>query len=263
MFLDGGTVMFEIADRSGRRLVGGFDGRMCEVDSDMNRCGRWHMFLDADHPTRAGARLLPLWGKEERALIQLLRSILDEQLSRPDQEHVARITGKNELPDSVSIEHWHLVRDVVGRERLLEAIDRGLPACDDCMGSHLGNEQPFAVGSITRNDSTDCYEVMLRDHRGGGFVLALPADTTSTRLPSSMFWSTNYAYASDEGPTKWFPHTVLRSAIGASGDRCLLTTIMLVLPSTPADTPGATLKDAVAATTRWRIRKTFEADAKN
>lgn len=266
MYLDGGSVMFEIQDATGRRLVGGFDGRMCAIQSgragepSLDPCTPGRLYIGAEHPTLAGARLLPLCGDEERAVIRLLDSALDTELAPSEREFLRK--SKSVVAGQVML--WYLVQRTASRQRFLACIDRGLLDCDDCLTGYLGVVNPIVIHAIDFVDSNATYVVTLADSSGTEFILSLPADSSHTNpSPSSMAFREEKAYTfpSDQGPTVWRSRSVMLNAFGSSGDRCALTVLMLTAQALDAEIAGADIADEMMAMVRWRARRTRETDS--
>ena len=66
-YRDGGTVSFTLVGAGGETLKGGSDGRMQAGSSPR----LYHCYVGGEYPSRPGARLVPLWGPEERDLAAL------------------------------------------------------------------------------------------------------------------------------------------------------------------------------------------------
>jgi hypothetical protein len=127
IYLDGGTVSFILVGAQAETLRGGFDGRMQEVSSLFPR----HCYIGDAHPSDSLARMLPLWGPDERALIRLLKTLLADSLSSNEISNLLSIGSAMRLPRGVNVGLWHLVRAVDGRQRLLKAIDKGFLTCPE------------------------------------------------------------------------------------------------------------------------------------
>lgn len=264
IYLDGGTVFFRVKDSRDKSIIGGFDGRMCGGDRDMTRCGPWHLFLGAEYPDKPGARLLPLWGEEERQVVQLLAMVVRARLQPDHLNFLLDVQSAMDLPDSISVGLWHLVGRTIRRERVLDAIDRGLPDCEDCMQRRVDTSTPCAVSSIAFVDSTANYEVTMRDPEGIRFVLCLPTDSlTADPAPTSMSYrgEKTYLYHTDAGPVANRPFIVVKHALGSLEDRCWLTTLMVSLPRCAREIRGAELIDPLMRMVRWRAKKTLETDS--
>ncbi len=269
-YLDGGTTSFKIVDARGETVLGGFDGRMCIIESggpgepSLNSCTPSHVYIGAGHPTSPGARLLPLWGEEERAVMKVLDAALGAELTDSERLLLLKTDSALKLPDEHAGRLWHLVRRVDRREREIDAIDRGLLAPTDCITGYLGVSIPIVVRSVAFVDSTTTYEVTLADSIRTEFVISLPADSLAASPPPSGMWFREervYTFPSAEGPTVWRSRSIMLHAFGAMGDRCALTVLMVAVGSMNTEVPGATWRDELVATVRWRIRRTLETDS--
>lgn len=238
MYLDGGTISFEVVDARGEILLGCFDGRM-RVVKEVYDDGPAHCYVGAQHPTQPGARALPLWGQEERELIHLLDEALNSDLSADARKKLAAIEYPGAaLTDQRERSLCYILRSVEHRKQLLDCIDRGLPALPQCMTGYVGTSNPTRMKSVSR--TRDQFEIVFVDRDGKPFSATLPADTTAgDYLPSSV----------QMGIT-------MRAAFGSLNDRCLLTTILTASP--PANRK---FYDSLLDAARARIRHTFATDA--
>src|SRR4029450_1278798 len=106
---DGGTLSFVLADARGQTLQGGLDGRILLRDATCP----WHWFVGADHPTMSGARLLPLWGAEEHALVHLLNAVISDMASPEEVQAVLRAKSGSEAPSKFQEGGvWYFIRTV-------------------------------------------------------------------------------------------------------------------------------------------------------
>lgn len=85
-FRDGGTVSFHLVDATGRKAAFCFDFK-----SGSKTPGR--LYMGAEHPSRPGAKLVPLRSQTEKAVLQILQSFLDRQFSRSEQKTIATLSG--------------------------------------------------------------------------------------------------------------------------------------------------------------------------
>lgn len=252
-FKDGGTTMFEVTDSKGHTIVGGFDGRTRAVqtpsppDSWVFDATPRHMYLDAEHPARPSARLLPLWGDEERAVVRMLVGVLDEEM--PEwRTRLLSVENISTLPDSRTMDLWRIAGRSAAREQMLDEIDRGQLASDDCLRSYLGIVYPIRLESVAWDDSAAAYTVSLTDFGETVFTITVPADSAGSEpRPSRMRRRYEFAHP-----------------FGSLGDRCALTALSLAVPSNAAERDrieGVDLLDGLMETVRMRIRRIFETEA--
>lgn len=241
IYSDGGTVPFEIVDARGVSISGCFDGRMRGIGRDLVIDTRpAHVYIGATHPTKPGARPLPLWGDEERALLVLLDAALENDLSAEDRSLLSSASYPIDWSDDRRASLGFVLRCVESRKRMLRCIDEGLAACEDCLRSQNAAESPFVLESIGMDDSTLSYVARIRDASGKRFEIVVPADTTGPDFP----------------PSQLRDRFTFKYPLGSSGDRCVLTTLSLASAGAPIS-----LQPALLGVVRARIRHTRSTDA--
>ena len=264
-YTDGGTVAFVLVGAQHDTLRGGFDGRMQTTAIGSPADGRVrfastsprHCYVGSKYPSEPHARLLPLWGSEERALIQLLTSVLGRKLSSDQTRRLISTTSARDLPRGVSIDLWQLVRAVDGRRQMQEALDQSLLATFEAALRDFGVVPPLGADSLVVDPASRRFLFQIHDARGKRLRVTFPAFPDSLLSPSS---------ASTPGrPIRW-------CEAGGWDDRSLVTLISKALDSEPdsgpstqsAPAPTQHQRDlfALRAQVRLRVARTLEADAK-
>lgn len=82
-FRDGGTTGFA-AEVDGTSEQFCLDGRAVSAGIAHPQ---WHVFLDATHPTKAGAKKVAIGGKEEARIITILSAWINSELSATEQNN--------------------------------------------------------------------------------------------------------------------------------------------------------------------------------
>lgn len=264
-YRDGGTVAFVLVGAHHDTLRGGFDGRLqaTAIDPPADVRVRFasssprHCYVGSKYPSEPHARLLPLWGSEEHALIQLLTSVLREKLSSDQIKRLISTKGAMNLPRGVSIDLWQLVRAVDGRRQVQEALDQGLLATFEAALADFEAVPPLGADSLVVDPASRRFLFQIHDARGKRVRVTFPAYLDSLLSPSS---------ASMPGqPIRWFE-------AGGWDDRSLVTLISKALdaepdsapPSYSVPAPTQHQQDLFALRTQVRLRvaRTLEADAK-
>ena len=222
-YVDGGTLCFVLADARGQTLQGGLDGRILLSDATCP----WQWFVGADHPTKPGARLLPLWGSEEHELVHLLVSVISDTASPGEVQAVLRAKSGSEAPSKFQDGGlWYFIRTVEGRRLTLEAVDHGLLA-----GTHapqlFQGADTARVESVVRDRAANRYVVTFRDAEAKAVRIGYPAS------PDSVM---NSAWFSGPGYERSY-------AAGTWTDRIMLTKVKSALDQTPGDA-APSMKDA-------------------
>jgi hypothetical protein len=221
-FRDGGTVGVRASDPQGGILEACFDGRPQLAESSYPR----HVFLGGQHPSRPDARPLPLWGPEERALIDRLHAALCDSLAPDQRRLLQRARGVGEI-GAFSTEIWHLVRAVEGRRRVHEALDHGhLMHAEDVI-AWFDLAPPVSLVSVEQ-DAAGVATVVVQDAADNRIFAEIPVASPVDRSRVS---------------TADYDHTF---ALGTWPDRYLTTLVALAVRE-PGTSPSiAPLRDALA-----------------
>jgi hypothetical protein len=171
-YLDGGTTSAEIVDAAGRKVLVGFDGR-----SQGGRAYPWHCFVGAAHPSEPGARVLPLWGAQERAMVRLVNAAIGRTLNARQKRLLLAASNAAPLPRELAPGIEELVRMAEARRRTLEALDRGELTSLDAALSRFEARRPLRVNAMSRG-SDGVVNLSVADGKGSKFVVAL-SDTGS------------------------------------------------------------------------------------
>jgi|GEM_PF-3494237 len=249
---DGGTVAFVLVGARGDTLRGGFDGRMQEGLSSYPQ----HCYVGNVYPTRRGARLLPLWGSEERALVGMLTAAVRDTLSSDEIDRLLSTRSALELPSDIGVELWHLVLAVERRRHKLEAIDRGLLASPAAVLQYFGVVRPLHADSLGIDAASRRFAMRIRDASGKTLRVSFPASPASVMSASSV-----------SGPG----YSGLRFEAGGVEDRLLMTLMAMALEGGPEGgrTPRSVAsapqyqrdRDSLLAVLRMRTARILEADA--
>lgn len=81
-YKDGGTTGF-ILELNGIEERFCLDGRMESISGTQR-----HVYLNATHPSQAGAKMLPIGGDEEAMILSILSNYLDSELSAEEQSRL-------------------------------------------------------------------------------------------------------------------------------------------------------------------------------
>lgn len=240
MFCDGGTVSFEAVGFPWRRLRGGFDGRIEGARNDFpKRC-----FVGASHASKPGARLLPLHGREERALVRELEAALKHQLPFGLWRRVLEAESHDAIPKGVDGGLWQLARAVDARRRKLDQVDRGDWFGREAMRAEAGAVELVELAKDSPPGAEDeAIRVAVRIQRKQTFLYSFPS------APSG--WS---------GPSLWFlAGKGLDCRLGSSSDRqhILWTLSALENPATASSPLAKELADLLERRLR-RIREDDE-----
>jgi hypothetical protein len=216
-YLDGGTIMVVLADDHGDTLHGGFDGRMHPgLDSYP-----WHCFMGGDYPTvngtrepNPGTRLLPLWGREERALVWQIGMGLENELSASERESLrVRQSPTGLVPWPRQREMWELLRAYDQREATLDALDRGAIESDAVTLAFFNLRSPLSISKVTRSE--DSLNVIVRANGGVEWQIVLPSDSSRAI----------------RGPSGYRHGVVVNFPIGTTYDRCMIALVEMALRS--------------------------------
>ena len=156
-YLDGGTESFEVRDSKGVTIAGGCDGRMSTAMPK-----QW--FAGAQHPEQ-GARLLPLWGAEERALVQLALAAFEDALAESTRAHLAGIPRGGALgtvPESL-LREWTLYHMAHDRWLLEQAVDSGRVEAVEHVAAWIQATPPFSLREIEVSEPADSIRVLVGD----------------------------------------------------------------------------------------------------
>ena len=173
-YKDGGTIGVVLRDARGDTLRGGFDGRMQTPPSYPQHC-----FVGAMHVTWPGARVLPLWGKEERAFLAEAEEGLRAKFSQAERNRFLAARNIIDLgsttPETAS--EWSLVRRVTRRRQTLDAIDHGGIEGEAAMNAYFESKGPFRIAKLEKDVTGGEYEVIVALPEGKTYTVFIPVDT--------------------------------------------------------------------------------------
>jgi hypothetical protein len=130
--------------------------------------------------------MLPLWGTEERAIIQVLTGALHDKFS-PDQVHRIRAcVAARDLPEGVTIDLWHLLSQVEARRRTHIAIDQGLLYDGEDAAHWFGAIGRLHVDSLRISRDSTMVRLRICDTQPKAFSVDLPIAPDSIMLASSI-----------------------------------------------------------------------------
>jgi hypothetical protein len=174
VFMDGGTCSAELLDAKGQRFYIGFDGRMQMGD------GLWpyHCFIGAEHPRRMGARMLPLWGPEERAMIAIANAAIDATLI-PGQRATVLRTASRGTPKGVDWGVAAFVIRVQGRMETLEALDQGELDGLGATLTYFNARAPLAADRIIARPGAAGFDITIADRDGKSWRISIPSSSDS------------------------------------------------------------------------------------
>ena len=243
-FEDGGTVGFVLVSATNDTLRGGFDGRMQRVGAVRQS----HCYLGARYPTDPGAVLLPLRGREERALVDLLDGVIRDSLSSEETNALLVTTTAMKLPKNISVDLWHLVRRVHGLRQREEAADQGLLAGRDETLRFFELVEPLRADSIALDETAHRFVIRVTDAKAENRHVFFPASLDS--VMASSYWE---------------PGSTLRIPAGQPEDRLSMTLLSLALGSEPDTVGDAKVRQCrtdLRALLGTRTSRILEADAR-
>jgi hypothetical protein len=157
-YRDGGTTVFTLVDAVGDTIRGGFDGRLFQQP--------WGCFVGALSPTAPTAKMLPLWGPSERALVAVLEGVLSDSLLPAE-----------DLGGDFSLALGHLRRRVASRRLLYAALEQGyLSDAKAAMGCFDAGV-PLALDSLSITAEGREIRIVIVDGSGKAIAFRVPAST--------------------------------------------------------------------------------------
>jgi len=82
---DGGTIGVIIKDKNDKKFMFCLDGRMQEIKFGETPKPT-HVYVGAVYPETKGAQSIPIGGKEEKSILDVLQAWLDQELSSDEKE---------------------------------------------------------------------------------------------------------------------------------------------------------------------------------
>jgi hypothetical protein len=190
-YMDGGTCSAELLDASGQRFHIGIHAR---------RPWPLHCFVGAEHPDRAGARMLPMWGTEERAIIAIANAAINATIS-PSQRiflwTIPPARHRDEHVDRMGVDHGMgaFVRGVQRRMETLEALDHGELESLDATLAYFNAREPLTVERITAKSDASGFDVTVADGDGKSWQVSLPSPRYSDGSYSERLMLTLLSHA--------------------------------------------------------------------
>jgi hypothetical protein len=163
-----GTLGVQLVDRRGKQFLCGLDGGHCASVEARKQSASWprRVFVGATYPTRAGARLLPLWGTEEKALIHLLTVAVADSISDAQNDLLLRGAHSGILSDPGSFGFLRLIGSLERRRRMLAAISQGEVAPTADALAYFGLSGPVAIRHIELDPAGRLSSVAVADTAG-------------------------------------------------------------------------------------------------
>lgn len=211
MYLDGGTLNFVLIGAQAETLRGGFDNSLSS-QIERETCPP-HCFVGGTYPTNPGVRLLPLWGPEERELVDLLMTVVRDMASPDEVQVLLRARGGADVPIKFYNGKGHFIAAVEGRRQTLEAIDHGLLASHQDTNHIFAGADTARVESLIMSRATNQFVVTFRDALGGPIRMTFPASLENAMGPSFLGGRNHES----------------RYATGSHGDRRFMTYVAFAL----------------------------------
>jgi len=222
-----GTLGVTLVDRSGKEFSCGLEVGRTAALGGPGQPASWprHVFVGATGPTLPAARLLPLWGTEERALIQLLTVAIADSISDAQNDLLLKGARSGILSDPGGFGLLRLIGSVERRRRMLAAISEGETAPVGDALAYFGLSGAPTVKRIELDRSNRLRSVTVVDAKGQEL-------TASTRAPDGQAredaWLVHLARL--QGP--------LYIPLGAYEERYLLTVLATAIRSSEGPPSG-------------------------
>lgn len=129
--------------------------------------------MGATHPTRTGARSLPLWGAEERSLLQLLTSAIADSISDEQNDFLLKGASSENFSDARGAEFLRLIGGVERRRRMLAAVSDGEVAPVPDAFAYFELRGPLTVQDVDLDPAGRLRTITLRDAAGRGVAASV------------------------------------------------------------------------------------------
>jgi hypothetical protein len=170
-----GTIGVGLVDRRGTKFLCGIDGGCgSNIASRKAPASRpQHLFVGATYPARSGARLLPLWGTEERSLLQLLTSAIADSISDAQNDFLLKGATMGNLYDARGAEFLRLIGGVERRRRMLAAVSSGEVAPVPDAFAYFGLRGPVGIQGVELDGSGRLSSIAVSDATGRGVAASV------------------------------------------------------------------------------------------
>lgn len=243
LYADGGTICFVLVGAQSETLRGGLEGSLRRVDVTCPS----HCFLGGDHPTKPGVRLLPLWGSEERKLVDLLMTVVRNMGSPDEVQSLLKARSGAEVPSKFRGKgKWIFASAVNRRKQTLDAIDHGMLVRPEDVNRTFSGADTAHVKEFVRDLKTDRFFLTFRSANGEDIRFGFPASPDSFMNPASF---TGRRFDS-------------RNVAGSYEDRCNMTYVMMTLRSDRASSVDQRDREDLLEILRRRRAKILEADTR-
>jgi hypothetical protein len=243
MYADGGTVYFVLVGAQSETLRGGMDGGMKTGDMTCPL----HCFVGGDYPTKPGVRLLPLWGSEERKLVDLLMTVVRNMGSPDEVQSLLKARSGAEVPSKFRGKgKWIFASAVNRRKQTLDAIDHGMLASPEDANRAFSGADTAHVKELVRDLKTGRFLITFPSANGEDIRFGFPASPDSFMNPSS--------FAGRKFDSRY--------VAGSSEDRRFMTYVMMTLRSDRASSVDQRDREDLLEILRQRRAKILEADTR-
>jgi hypothetical protein len=170
-----GTIGVGLVDRKGTKFLCGIDGgcRGTIASRKAPASRPQHLFVGATYPARPGAKLLPLWGTEERSLLQLLTSAIADSISDAQNDFLLKRATTGDLYDARGAEFLRLIGGVERRRRMLAAVTSGEVAPVPDAFAYFGLRGPVGVQVVELDRSGRLSSIAVSDATGRGVAASV------------------------------------------------------------------------------------------
>jgi hypothetical protein len=238
-----GTIGVALLDRRGTKFLCGVDGGCgASIASGRQPASRpRRLFVGDTYPARPGVKTLPLWGAEERSLLQLLAGAIADSISDAQNDFLLKRASAGDLEDPGGIDFLRLLGRVERRRRMLAAVSAGEVAPAPDAFAYFGFRGPVAVQRIRLDQSGQLSSIAVSDTAGLSMAASVKEADAGT---GGGAWSVDLGGS----------HHDLYVPLGGYEERYLLTVLSTALrafegqgsPRTEGFSPGGPRIDAKA-----------------